>query len=454
MKKISTHANLLLLLVIALASSSCFKNNNTKPSSPELLTTDVVVDASSKSIWTGGTITNDAVSFSMYGVCYSTTNSQPTINDSKTKEKVIYNTWNSHIQNLTPNTTYYIRAYATNTAGTGYGNVIQIKTGNDITPTYGTVTTFAGSTAGYAEGTGITAMFNHPSAVATDAAGNVYVADAYNSVIRKITPDGVTSTIAGNGTLGYADGPAVSAQFYVPSGLAIDAAGNIFVVDMGNNIIRKISATGVVSTLAGNGSAGFSNGKGNAASFSSPTGIVLAADGSLYVTDTGNSVVRMVTQDGVVTTVAGSRTVGYINGLGTAASLNKPTGIALDATGNIYVTEPGSNAIRKINKGDYRVTTFTGGLDSLSLALGKPQSINIDGNNNMYIGDSNGRILEIKLAGGNVLSTFAGKSGESGSADGNGTIARFNDPRGIATDVNGNVYIADYNNHRIRKIKE
>ncbi|GGH23419.1 hypothetical protein [Mucilaginibacter phyllosphaerae] len=439
----------LLLLTLVVTFSACTKNSNVANELPVLVTNNLVTEASGTSAYTGGIITNTAANFIEYGVCYSTANPAPTISDAKTQEKIRLLSFNSHLTGLTPNTTYYVRAYATNATGTGYGDVIQFKTG-DGTTVYGTVSTFAGNGAGYVNGTGTAALFNHPTSVTADAAGNVYVSDAFNSVIRKITPDGITTTVAGNGTLGYTDGPAASAQFYAPAGLAVDAAGNIFVADMGNNLIRKISTAGVVSTVAGNGSAGYANGTGAAATFSSPAGIALDAQGDLIVADMSNNIIRRVTQAGVVTTIAGSRSAGYLNALGTSAAFNKPSSIAIDATGNMYVTEAANNAIRKIDNTSL-VTTFAGGLDSIALAIGKPQAITIDAANNFFIADANSRIL--KISKDKVLTVFAGKSGTTGTADGDGSMALFNDPRGIVADKQGNIYVADYNNHRIRKLR-
>ena len=445
MKK-STLLNLLLLLFVS-ALAACSKGTSVTSDLPVLLTNDVVIDPISTTAYTGGLITN-SISVSDYGICYSATNPTPTVADSKIANTVMVFSFSTKIKGLALNTTYYVRAYAINTAGTAYGNVVQFKTpAADQSAAYGTVTTVAGSVQGYQNGTA--ALFNRPTAVAIDAAGNIYVADSYNSVIRKITAGGVTSTIAGNGTLGYKDGPAANAQFYAPAGVAVDAGGNVFVADMGNNLIRKITPAGIVSTFAGNGNAGYGNGTGTAAFFNAPSGLTFDAAGNLFIADSGNSLIRMITTEGVVTTVVGSRGTGYVNGTGTAATLNKPSSLAFDAAGILYITEPLNNAVRKITK-DYVVTTFAGGTDTAALNLGKPQGISIS-NGNMYIADGNGRLLKINKD--RALTVMAGKPAITGATDGDGSIALFNHPQGIASDNSGNVYVADFDNNRIRKVQ-
>lgn len=446
--KLKTTLLKFLLFAFVVVFAACGKGTSVTVELPQLVTNDVVIDPTSTIAWTGGGITN-SVPVTAYGVCYSSANPEPTTADTKTTETISVFSFGSKLKGLALNTVYYVRAYATNSAGnTGYGNVVQFKTGNGSAAAYGTVSTVAGSVAGYENNTGTAALFNRPTAVATDAAGNIYVADSYNSVIRKITPAGVTTTFAGTGTFGYTDGAADKAQFYVPSGLVIDAAGNIFVADLGNNLIRKITHAGVVSTFAGNGSSGASDGTGTAATFSGPAGIVMDADGNFYVTDSNNNLIRKITPAGVVTTVAGNRTGSYANGIGTAAFFNKPTGIAIDAVGNLYVAEAANNAIRKIAK-DYTVTTFAGGVDTAALKLGSPQDLRIDANNNLYVTDGNGRVLKINKD--KIFSVVAGKAA-TGTTDGDGSTALFNGPKGIALDAQGNIIIADYNNNRIRKV--
>jgi len=320
-----------------------------------------------------------------------------------------------------------------------------------------TVSTFAGSgTAGFADGTGTAALFNTPSGVALDASGNVYVADRENNRIRKITPAGVVTTLAGSGTFGFADGAGATAQFRTPNGVAVDASGNVYVADVNNHRIRKITPAGVVSTFAGSGERGSANGTGTAAQFDYPRDVATDASGNVYVADIYCGLIRKITPAGVVSTLAGSGTSGFADGAGTAAQFNNPLGVAIDASGNVYVGDYSNHRIRKITPAGV-VTTFAGsGTAGFANGTGttaqfnNPVGITLDASGNVYVADGgNHRIRKITPAG--VVTTFAG-SGTAGFADGAGTTAQFSNPSGVALDASGNVYVADRTNHRIRKI--
>ncbi len=214
------------------------------------------------------------------------------------------------------------------------------------------VTTLAGSTtSGSADGLGTNASFNQPYGVAVDSSGNIYVADVNNNEIRKITPGGVVTTFAGSTTSGHSDGLSNIASFYYPYGVAVDSSGNIYVADTGNNEIRKITPGGVVTTLAGSTIAGHADGLSNAASFNFPTGVAVDSSGNIYVADGGNNEVRKITSGGIVTTLAGSTIAGHADGLSNAASFQNPRNVAVDLPGNVYVADQNNHEIRKITSG-------------------------------------------------------------------------------------------------------
>ena len=220
----------------------------------------------------------------------------------------------------------------------------------------GSISTFAGSTIGNVDGQGTAASFAVPRAVAIDDTGNVYIADAENNNIRKITPGGLVSTIAGSGAPGSLDGQGTTATFNDPEGIAVDVLGNIYVSDAGNNKIRKIAPGGLVTTLAGSVTAGSLDGQGNAASFNYPIGIAVDASGNVYVADALNNKIRKIAPGGLVTTLAGLGTAGSIDGQGNISSFNYPSGVAIDSSGNVYVADYNNGEIRKITIGS-SVTT-------------------------------------------------------------------------------------------------
>ena len=223
----------------------------------------------------------------------------------------------------------------------------------------GEVATFAGSgSRGTADGTGASASFYSPFGIAVDAQGNVYVSDTDAFRIRKITPGGVVTTFAGSQNGGHQDAAGTDAKFAAPTGLAVDTAGNVYVADL--FWIRKITPAGEVTTLAGSGSGSSEDGTGSAASFHQPDGIAVDASGNVYVADTFNQTIRKITQAGVVTTIAGKAEVdGSSDGIGTEATFYAPEGIAVDASGNLFVADLGNNKIRKITPAKV-VTTYAG----------------------------------------------------------------------------------------------
>ncbi len=319
-----------------------------------------------------------------------------------------------------------------------------------------TVSTLSGSgTAGSDDGAGVMASFNLPSDIAVDAVGNVFVADTNNHKIRKITPSGVVSTLAGSDTFGFVDGIGTSAKFNRPTGIAVDAAGNLYVGDVSNNKIRKITPSGVVSTFAGSGNYDFADGNATEASFRSPSGVAVDAAGYVYVADILNNKIRKITSSGEVTTLAGSVS-GSADGIGIAASFSAPTGVAVDAVGNVYVADCQNNKIRKItSSGEVTTLAGSGAEDSLdgtgaAASFYRPTSVELDASGNVYVAEYYSHKIR-KVTPSGVVSTFAG-SGIYGFADGIATEAKFSSPYGVAVDAAGNVYVSDKYNHKIRKI--
>ena len=193
--------------------------------------------------------------------------------------------------------------------------------------------------------------FNGPTGVASDGAGNVYVADNGNSIIVKITNKGVVSTLAGtHGIRGSKDGTGTGAQFNQPQSVAVDSSGNVYVADAGNNMVRKINSQGVVTTIAGNTTAGNQNGVGVAASFNKPTGVAVDASGNVYVADSNNNLIRKIATDGTVTTLAGTGTAGNLNGTTSMATFNNPQGVAVDQINRVFVVDTGNGLIRMIQQ--------------------------------------------------------------------------------------------------------
>jgi sugar lactone lactonase YvrE len=320
-----------------------------------------------------------------------------------------------------------------------------------------TVTTFAGSgSVGSTNATGTAASFNSPYSIAIDGSGNLYIADASNNKIRKITPAGVVTTLAGAGTAGSTDATGTAASFNFPTGVAVDGSGNIYVADQANNKIRKITSGGVVTTFAGSGTMASTDGTGTGASFYYPSDIAIDGSGNLFVLESANNTIRKITPGGVVTTFAGSSTAGSTDATGTAARFNNPECIAIDGSGNLYVTDYGNNKIRKITSAGV-VTTLAGSGTSATVdgtgtgaSFNAAYGVEVDASGNVYIGEYYGETIR-KITSAGVVTTLAG-TGTNGSADGVGTAASFYAPIGLVFDGVGNLFIADADNNKIRKM--
>ena len=353
-----------------------------------------------------------------------------------------------------------IRKIAPSTStGTLMGGSVQ-GTSLNLTSTNAAVTTFAGSTtSGSTDGTGTSASFYYPAGITTDGT-NLYVADRMNHTIRKIViSTGVVTTIAGSTTSGSTDATGTSARFYYPYGITTDGT-NLFVADTYNYTIRKIViSTGVVTTIAGSAlSSGSTDATGTSARFYNPRGIT--TDGTnLFVADDSNHTIRkIVISTGVVTTIAGSAgTSGSTDATGTSARFYNSTGITTDGT-NLFVADYGNYTIRKIVISTGVVTTIAGSTTSGSTdATGTsarfyyPFGITTDGTN-LYIAEQNNHTIRKIVISTGVVTTIAGSAGLTGSTDATGTSARFNYPQGISTDGT-NLYVADHWNHAIRKIQ-
>ncbi len=324
------------------------------------------------------------------------------------------------------------------------------------------VTTFAGTAGsiGSLDGTGAAARFNNPTGIKVDSSGNVYVSDSTNNTIRKITSAGVVTTFTGYPGVGSIDGTGAAARFNGPIGIAADSSSNLFIADSFNNTIRKITAAGVVTTFAGTaGISGTTNATGSAARFANPSAIAIDGSNNLYVADTSNASIRKITSAGVVTTFAGtSGFSGSADGTGAAARFLFPYGIAIDSSSNLYVADTANNTIRKITTGAV-VTTFAGNSISSGSADGtgatarfsSPYGVTVDSSNNIFVADCGNNTIR-KITPGAVVTTFVGTAGTSGSADGTGASARFNCPQALAIDSSNNLYVADSGNNLIRKI--
>jgi murein DD-endopeptidase MepM/ murein hydrolase activator NlpD len=294
------------------------------------------------------------------------------------------------------------------------------------------------------------ARFADPFGVAVDAQGNVFVSDAGTSNrIRKIDARGVVSTIAG-GAEGYSDGAGAAASFNTPSGLTLGRAGDLFIADTANNRIRKLAPDGIVTTIAGDGAASFRDGRADEAQFNAPIGVTVDERANVYVADTYNDRIRLITTDGVVKTLAGGDSLGYVDGDGANARFDTPCGVAVTTNGDLFVADTGNNRIRKVTPGGQVSTINLHAPDNSPVEIYSPVGIAATHDNFLYVTEqSRGRVWQI--APDATARVIAGVG--SGFADGDGqSEARFNQPAGIAVDRAGTLYIADGANYLVRKI--
>ena len=329
----------------------------------------------------------------------------------------------------------------------------------------GTITTIAGG-GGFGEdgGPATQARLNLPNGVAVDSAGNLYIADTNNDRIRKVDSAGTITTIAGTGEQGFGGdgGPATQARLNYPYGVAVDGAGNLYIADRYNNRIRRVDSTGTITTIAGTEKRGFSGDGGPAiqAPLFLPTGVAVDGAGNLYIADQYNHRIRKVDSTGTITTIAGTgeRRFGGDGGPAIQAQLDAPSGVAVDEAGNLYIADWSNARIRKVD-GTGTITTIAGtgergfggdGGPATQAQLDDPTGVAVDGAGTLYIADQyNHRIRRVDSTG--TITTIAG-TGELGfGGDGGPAIkAQLDDPTGVAVDGAGTLYIADASNHRIR----
>jgi trimeric autotransporter adhesin len=324
-------------------------------------------------------------------------------------------------------------------------------------------------------GLATSATFNYPRSVAVDTSKNIYIADTENNCIRMVTKStGIVTNVAGTGSIGSTGdgGQAILATLNNPYGVAVDASGNIFIADTLNNLIRVVTkGDGLINTAAGTGLYGDGGGDGGpatAAGLSNPYGIAFDTSGNMYIADTLNNRIRMVsTITGIISTVAGIGSFGYSGdgGPATLAALSGPSGVAVDVSGNIYIVDSGINnyRVRMVMKSSGIMSTVAGigspgstgddGLATLA-ALNSPTSVAVDASGNIFIADTNNYRIRMVMRSSGIITTVAGTGSYGSSGDGGLAVsALLSYPHGVAVDTSGNIYIADTFNNRIRYSK-
>jgi sugar lactone lactonase YvrE len=330
----------------------------------------------------------------------------------------------------------------------------------------GTLTTIAGNGLGSFGGDGgspLNAQLSVPDGVAIDNTGNIYISDFLNNRVRMVSPAGVMSTVAGNGTSGFSGdgGAATSAQLSQPAGLAIDSAGNLYIADSNNGAVRKVTSAGIISTVAGTGTSGFSGdgGAATSAKMMAPFAVALDSAGNLYIADYYGWIRKVTASTGVISTFAGNGTIGYSGdgGAATAAQFYNPLGVAVDSSGTVYVADSNNGAVRMIQNGI--ITTIAGngtltyagdgGLASFA-QFSQISSVAVDSQGNIYVADTGNNAIRLFPLGG-LVTTIAGNGAQGYLGDGGpATVAELNGPKAMAVTAAGNVYFTDAGNNSVR----